>query len=115
MFNVEITYSESFYKKLNPSVYVQAEEECVKNSTMEAEEGCISEAPVRTGKLRDGHYTEIEGMNGRVMNDVEYAPYVVYGTSRQPANNYPQRVANEMSGGYGDKFVEALRNNGVDI
>ena len=112
---VNIEYSERYYRITDPNTYVQAEEECIKNITLEAEEGCINEAPVDTGLLRDSHYTEIEGLEGRVMNDVEYSVYVIYGTINQSPNNYPQRVLNELSGRYNEIFLEALRNNGVDI
>ena len=113
-FQVNVEYSDSYYQKLNPSNYTKAEEETIRAITMEAEQGCVNEAPVDTGLLRDSHYSEIEGLEGKVMNDVYYAPYVIYGTSRQSANNYPQRVLNEMSGNYGDYFVTALNDNGVD-
>lgn len=111
---VEITFSDSYYNKLNPDNYIRAEEETIQNITLEAEEKCMIEAPVDTGLLRDSHYSEVDGLVGRVMNDVEYAPYVIYGTSRQSANDYPQRALNEMSDSYGEKFVEALNNNGVN-
>lgn len=111
--NVE--YGDRYYRIIDTSNYIKAEEECIKNITLEAEEGCINEAPVDTGLLRDSHYSEIDGLEGRVMNDVEYSAYVIYGTSRQSPNNYPQRVLNDLSGKYNEIFLEALRNNGVDI
>ena len=111
---VEITFSDTYYNKLNPDNYISAEEETIQSITLEAEEKCMAEAPVDTGLLRDSHYSEVEGLVGRVMNDVEYAPYVIYGTSKQSPNDYPQRVLNDMSGSYGEKFVQALNNNGVD-
>ena len=110
--NVE--YGDRYYRIIDTSNYIKAEEECIKNITLEAEEGCINEAPVDTGLLRDSHYSENEGLSGRVMNDVEYAVYVIYGTSRQSANNYPQRVVNELSGSYSERFIEALNNMGVN-
>lgn len=111
--NVE--YGDRYYRIIDTSNYIKAEEECIKNITLEAEEGCINEAPVDTGLLRDSHYSEIDGLEGRVMNDVEYSVYVIYGTSKQSPNNYPQRVLNDLSGRYNEIFLEALRNNGVDI
>lgn len=111
---VEIIFSESYYNKLNPDNYIKAEEEVIRNVVLEAEELCMAEAPVDTGLLRDSHYSESEGLSGRVMNDVEYAVYVIYGTSRQSANNYPQRVVNELSGSYGERFIEALNSMGVN-
>ena len=113
-FEVNVEYSDSYYSKLNPDSYIKAEEETIKTITMEAEEGCVSEAPVDTGLLRDSHYSEIDGLEGKVLNDVYYAPFVIYGTSRQSPNNYPQRVLNEISGNYTEYFVNALNENGVD-
>lgn len=114
-FSMEVQFNESYYAKLNPDIYVKAEEETIKLATLDAEEGCISEAPVDTGLLRDSHYSEISGLEGKVLNDVEYLSYVVYGTSKQSANNYPQRVLNSMSGNYVEYFWNALSNSGVDI
>ena len=39
--------------------------------------------PVRTGTLRDGWNLYTDSNMGTVTNDVEYLPYVNYGTSRQ--------------------------------
>lgn len=111
---LDIIYSDDFYKKIDVSSYVNAEEECISNVTLEAELRCREEAPVDTGLLRDSHYVEISNLEGAVKNDVEYMPYVVYGTSRQSPNNYPQRVVNSLSGKYGEMFLLALKNNGVD-
>ena len=114
-FNVTVHYNEGYYFKLNSNNYIKAEEDTIREIVSEAEMGCIDEAPVDTGLLRDSHYSEIDGLSGRVLNDVEYAVYVIYGTSRQSANNYPQRVLNSISGNYAEHFRSALLDNGVDL
>ena len=55
------------------------------------------EAPVRTGNLRDGHYMTSNKLTYMIGNNVEYAPFVIYGTSRQAPNNYPARAINRMN------------------
>lgn len=95
---VKVTFNQSFYDKLNESTFRYAAEETVKEVTNELKEECETQCPVRTGNLRDGHYTIVNGLEGSVANNVEYAPYVVFGTSRQSANNYPQRAMSAIAG-----------------
>jgi HK97 gp10 family phage protein len=56
------------------------------------ESAAIRGCPVDTGRLRSSITHEIaadhRGLVGRVGTDVEYAPYVEYGTSRSPAQPY---------------------------
>jgi hypothetical protein len=42
-----------------------------------------SRTPVVTGHLRDGNQAEVSGLTLHFHNDVDYAGYVNYGTSRQ--------------------------------
>lgn len=101
--------------KLKAEAYQQAEEDFIQRITEDTVEECKLEAPVITGRLRDGHYSEVDGLIGYVKNDVEYALYVIYGTDKQPPNNYPQRALYNIQGQYMEKFIECLRNNGVDV
>jgi hypothetical protein len=49
--------------------------------------------PVDTGRLRAGHTLNLSNAIIKyILNAVEYMPYVVYGTSKMAANNYPHRA-----------------------
>ena len=114
MFEINIEFKDSFYNKTNPENYINAFQDMVEFTTDTLVNECKSEAPVRTGNLRDGHYSRIENLSGHVYNDVEYAKYVIYGTSRQAPNNYPQRVLNRMNPStYTSRFHSSLITRGV--
>ena len=115
MIEIKIDYNDSFYKKTNPNTYIQAISETIEFVTSQFVEGCKDEAPVRTGQLRDGHYSKVNGLEGYVCNNVEYAKYVIYGTSRQAPNNYPARVAKKMNIGETSRslFEQSLITQGV--
>lgn len=114
-FSVEVTINQSFNNKVNVDNYKKAMDETIKLVTYEAEDGCINECPVRTGFLRDSHYTEFNNGLGRVMNSAEYAHDVIYGTRYSRSNDYPQRVLNSMKTDYSSLFRRALLDLGVEI
>ena len=114
-FSVDVTINQSFYNKTNQDNYKKAINQTVKLVTYEAEDGCINECPVRTGFLRDSHYSQFNDTAGRVMNSAEYAHDVIYGTAVSRSNNYPERVLNSMKMDYGRLFREALIDLGVEL
>lgn len=59
-------------------------------STIRIESDAKQFAPVDTGRLRSSIKREIRDEAGRVYTDVEYAPYVEFGTSSTPAQPYMQ-------------------------
>lgn len=62
----------------------------VMRSTLNIQAGAKKRAPVDTGRLRNSIATEIErdGLTGVVGTNVEYAPFVEWGTSKMPAQPY---------------------------
>jgi len=111
--DVNVIINDGFYKKLNESNFRNAIVDTVRTTTTEADEDCRRECPVRTGNLRDSHYTVYEGDTGKVMNTAEYANTVIYGNETRSPNNYPQRVLNNMNGTYEEMFLKSLSQNGV--
>lgn len=113
--NVEAIYSQSFYDKLDGNNYVNMFMDIIEESTNEANERCQSECPVDTGLLRDSHEVDVGGLTGSVTNSTDYWVYVVYGTYKMSANDYPLRVVNSMISE--DYFMrvtsEVLRGNGI--
>lgn len=115
MFDVKINFNSSFYKKTDASLYQDALKESIEYMTNAFVDECKKEAPVRTGRLRDGHYSRVQGLTGIIGNNVDYAPYVIFGTSRQAPNNYPSRVASRMGlmGQYQSIFQQSLITKGI--
>lgn len=77
-FNITIELQESFYTKTNPSNYILVEKETVKQSSETLLDYVKDESPVRTGRLRDGHYLEINGNWINIKNEAYYWKYVIW-------------------------------------
>ena len=75
---VTVELQPSFYYKTDPSTYIQMERETIKESGEELLEYVKAEAPVRTGRLRDGHYIEYNGNWINLKNEAYYWKYVVW-------------------------------------
>lgn len=114
-FSVDVQINQGFYNKTNADTYKKAINQTIKLVTYEAEDGCINECPVKTGFLRDSHYTEFNDTVGMVRNSAEYAHDVIYGTPHSRSNDYPQRVLNSMKTDYNSIFRSALLDLGVDL
>ena len=113
---IEITINDSFNKKTDPEAYLKAISGTVNDVTERTMQECQEECPVRTGNLRDSHSFEAEDMSAAIHNSAEYWMYVVYGTSRMAANNYPQRAWNTIISQdiIGEIFKTKLNENGID-
>ena len=112
---LDITFTDSFYLKTNPNTYKEALKDSLTYVGETAMNEMKNEAPVRTGRLREGHYVTVNDLSVSIGNNVEYAPYVIYGTRYQSANNYPMRVMNRlnMSEQIHSRFSESLITQGV--
>lgn len=108
MINIDVKLNPSFYKKIAHNIIKEAESQTIKKTTLEAENRCKKKSPgpgnqlpgttyKASGNLRRGHSSEIHETEGLVKNNMNYAVYVVHGTSKMPARNYPQQVANELA------------------
>ena len=65
----------------------------VKTGALYLENPMKRECPVNTGTMMRSIGNKQDGeADWSVVARVEYAPYVIYGTSRQEANNFPARV-----------------------
>lgn len=115
--SVEITFGDSYAKKMDPSIYVNAIQDTVSEVAQETMTECQSECPVRTGNLRDSHAVENDEFSASITNSAEYWVYVVYGTSRMASNNYPSRAWNTMisQNRISEIFKSKLNENGIDI
>ena len=72
--------------------------EIIGEVALQTETECKKEAPVRTGSLMRGHSTKRNGpLEASIHNNMNYWTYVVYGTYKMAANNYPQRALDRKS------------------
>ena len=126
MINLDMKINSSFYKKTSQAVIKKCESATIKKTTLEAERRCKEKSPgpgnqlpgttyVASGHLRRGHSSEINDEEGLVKNGEHYWVYVVFGTSKMPARNYPQKVVNELSSEkyMSNTFESELRKQGV--
>jgi len=126
LLDLEIKVNPSFYKKVNHEVIKLVESETIMRTTLEAEKRCKIKAPgpgnqlpgtkyKAVGRLRRSHSTKISSSEGLVKNSTNYAVYVIHGTRKMPARNYPQEVVNELvSEQYMSRtMLTGLRRRGV--
>ena len=66
-------------------VMAEAVQELVQKTTLRWTELSKKATPVDTGNLRNGWKTDIKKFKGTIINNVEYAEPVIYGTSLPPS------------------------------
>jgi hypothetical protein len=66
-------------------VIAEAVQELVQKTTLRWTELSKNATPVDTGNLRNGWKTDIRKFKGTIINNVEYAEPVIYGTSLPPS------------------------------
>ena len=66
-------------------------------------------APVDTGNLRNSITHEVEGQEAKVGTNVEYAPFVELGTSKQAAQPYLNPALEQNKGNIKRIFAEAIK------
>ena len=115
MIDIKVEVRESFYKKTSHDIVKQCIANTIRNTTLEEEKRCKVASPYDTGALRRGHSSEISSEEGLIRNRMNYAVYVVHGTSKMEARNYPQEVANDLaSENYMSESMEKeLKKKGV--
>lgn len=143
---VEVDFTEQGKKKINKDIYKKAIKKAIERTTIKANSRCIEESPIAlTGNLRGGHSFKIKGDNeGVIRNSEPYHNWIIWGhggrntnppypaghkykiyqdgrvyefTSKGIPNNYPQRVAQELTN---EKyilrcFLEELKESGVEL
>lgn len=95
--SIQVNLTDSYHRKTNKNTIIQALTETIRDTCLKAENECKKTCPVDTGRLKAGHSTITEKLEGQVTNSVEYAGYVINGTSKMDAQNYPQEVANTLA------------------
>lgn len=112
---ISFEFNPSFYKKTDHSIIKKCIAETIKETTLQAEKRCKEEAPYQTGNLRRSHSSEYSADEGLVHNSAEYAVYVIYGTYKMDARNYPSQVCKELGQNkyMSERFKKHLKEEGV--
>ena len=115
MIDIQVELKPDFKKKINHPAVKQAIANTIRNTTLQAERKCKTTAPYKTGYLRRSHSTNIGPEEGQVRNNAPHAPYVIHGTSRMKARNYPAKVCKDLSSSnYASRQLEKeLRSKAV--
>lgn len=115
MIDIQVELKPDFKKKINHPAVQQAHANTIRNTTLQAERKCKTTAPYKTTYLRRSHSTHITTTEGQVKNSAPYAVYVIHGTSKMKARNYPAKVCKDLSSSnYASKQLEReLRSKGV--
>ena len=98
MADVKITLedlSDEYLKKFDKQAYAALEA-----VGMQAERHAKEKCPVRTGRLRNSITHTVRGQHAYIGTDVEYAPHVELGTSRQKKKPYLKPAAQNYSEEY---------------
>ena len=90
----------------------EAVQKLVKKTTLRWTELSKKATPVVSGNLRNGWKTDIQKLQGRIINNVEYAEPVIYGTALPPSwkgryrtrkqtiKGFPELQAKQLTTGY---------------
>lgn len=96
MIDIQVKVNPDFYKKISQDIIRECEAKTIHDTTLEAESRCKKTCPYETGALMRGHSSDITDEEGFVKNGQHYWVYVVFGTSKMDARNYPRKVANSL-------------------
>lgn len=73
----------------------------VEKVTTDIAAGAGATAPIDTGALAASYRADVEGLDGKAVSNMEYAPYVEYGTHHNPAQPHltpsAERVADALN------------------
>ena len=90
----------------------EAVQKLVKKTTLRWTELSKKATPVVSGNLRNGWKTDIQKLQGRIINNVEYVEPVIYGTALPPSwkgryrtrkqtiKGFPELQAKQLTTGY---------------
>ena len=76
-FTITFEAQPSFYQKTDPQLHKAIINNTIKESSETLLETIKKEAPVRTGRLRDGHYIETKENWANIKNEAYYWKYVI--------------------------------------
>lgn len=83
-------------------------EQAINNTVLHGERVAKQNAPVDTGHLRRSISSETNGLEGELFTNVEYAPFVEYGTSNQSAQPFMLPAQQEMEKKLNDEVAKAI-------
>ena len=118
MIEIEVDFSDLFYKKLglkSHDTYEKALDNTIDHATHDAENTCRRESPIDTGNLRRSIHKNKPGKcQGEILaQDAPYWVYLQWGTSKMDANPFVSRTISEVGPKLPKYFHEELKHMGV--
>ena len=92
-------------------VMAEAVQKLVQKTTLRWTELSKNATPVNTGNLRNGWKTDIKKFKGTIINNVEYAEPVIYGTSLPPSWKGKYRTRKQTIKGFPELQAKQLTTN----
>ena len=89
----------------------EAVQELVQKTTLQWTALAKNATPVNTGNLRNGWKTNIQKFKGTIINNVEYAEPVIYGTSLPPSWKGKYRTRKQTIKGFPELQAKQLTTN----
>lgn len=99
------------FDELNPKISKRVRD-VVNEISLNVQRGAKQRCPVDTGRLRSSIHIIFrkDGLGSEVGTDVEYAPYVEFGTKRMSAQPYLFPAWEEYRDEYVERMTQALNN-----
>ncbi len=89
----------------------EAVQELVRKTTLQWTTLSKKATPVVSGNLRNGWKTDIQKLQGRIINNVEYAEPVIYGTALPPSWKGRYRTRKQTIKGFPELQAKQLTVN----
>ena len=89
----------------------EAVQELIQKTTLRWTQLAKKATPVVSGHLRRGWQTDIQKFQGRIINNVEYAEPVIYGTSLPPSWKGRYRTRKQTIKGFPELQAKQLTNS----
>lgn len=97
---MKITVDVDVSKLMNDLTNEMVDEDgLIRELTMKGETNCKKEAPKDTGDLMRSITSSLQGKEGIVKTDIEYAKYVIYGTSAHDITVKSKKALSDINSG----------------
>lgn len=116
MFTLKLIGLEKLRGKLNPKKTISGPvDEQLKITTLKLEAEVRKATPVRTGRLRASIFSDFSGGGASVGTNIEYAPFVEFGTSTMEARHVEGGAVRVRGVGPFTFAVKKLDLKGVEV
>lgn len=97
-FRLELIGKEALLRKLDKGNFKKPVKDSIRKITLWFEATTKASTPVDTGRLRASVASKIQGQGGEVFTNVQYAPFVEYGTQKMEARHVERGSSGRILG-----------------